>query len=193
MRILSMVLVGWVFCVCCSFCEENDFCFRYVLENECSVVFRLLELDNNESKIIYHNLIQEEKENYKNENDKNNENYYYYNGVSIEENEQEDYFNENVSLMVSNVRMVKENCRRVFLSYFCQLMFGVFFCQSSSFSSSSFDGGDGQQSCFEEQYCLQVFFLFFFLFFLFLFLSILILSSFCYFFIFTFYFLLFSF
>ena len=47
--------------------------------------------------------------------------------VLIEESEQKNFFDANVSLVVSDVRMVQETCRRPFLSYYCQLKFGVFF------------------------------------------------------------------
>ena len=93
----------------CSFCDDVKGCFRYSLENECSIV-----LTGN---------------------------------VSIEENEQEDFFNQNVSLVVSNVRMVQESCRRPFLFYYCQLMFGGFSCESSSLQ---------EQHCLEQESCFQV-------------------------------------
>ena len=67
--------------------------------------------------------------------------------VSINQNEQQDFFDENVSLIVSNVRMFGSNCRRPFLSYYCQLMFGGFFCSSSS---------PEEQYCLEDQFCIQV-------------------------------------
>ena len=67
--------------------------------------------------------------------------------VSIDQNEQQDFFDENVSLIVSNVRMFGSNCRRPFLSYYCQLMFGGFFCSSSS---------PEEQYCLEDQFCIQV-------------------------------------
>ena len=67
--------------------------------------------------------------------------------VSIEQDEQEDFFNENVSLTVSDVRMRSENCRKPFLLYYCQLMFGGFGCQSSS---------QEEQLCFEQETCRQV-------------------------------------
>ena len=47
--------------------------------------------------------------------------------VTIEENEQENYFEESVSLNVSDVRMIPHHCRRKYLSYYCKLMFGGFF------------------------------------------------------------------
>ena len=65
----------------------------------------------------------------------------------VQESEQLDFFDEYVSLNVSNVRMVPESCRRPYLSYLCQLMFGSFSCESSS---------NEEQHCLEEQYCLQV-------------------------------------
>ena len=65
----------------------------------------------------------------------------------VEESEQQDFFDEYVSLNVSNVRMVQESCRRPYLSYLCQLMFGSFSCESSS---------NEEQHCLEEQSCLQV-------------------------------------
>ena len=67
--------------------------------------------------------------------------------VSIKETKQQDYFDEFVSLNVSDVRMFKTSCRRPFLNYFCQLAFGLFFCASSS---------PEQALCLEEQSCLQV-------------------------------------
>ena len=67
--------------------------------------------------------------------------------VSIEEKEQQHFFNEFVSLIVSDVRMEVKRCRRPFLSFYCQLMFGKFSCESSSLE---------EQRCLEEQYCLQV-------------------------------------
>ena len=67
--------------------------------------------------------------------------------VTIEESEQQDFFDEYVSLNVSNVRMVQESCRRPYLSYLCQLTFGSLSCESSS---------NEEQHCLEEQSCLQV-------------------------------------
>ena len=67
--------------------------------------------------------------------------------VSVEESEQQDFFDQKVSLTVSNFRMVQASCRRPLLSYFCQLLFGGFECESSSSS---------QQGCLEGEYCLQV-------------------------------------
>ena len=67
--------------------------------------------------------------------------------VSIEEKEQQHFFDERVSLIVSDVRMQPDDCRRPFLSFYCQLMFGTFSCESSSLE---------EQHCLEEQYCLQV-------------------------------------
>ena len=67
--------------------------------------------------------------------------------VAVEESEQQDFFDEYVSLNVSNVRMAPEGCRRPYLSYLCQLMFGSFSCESSS---------NEEQHCLEEQSCLQV-------------------------------------
>ena len=67
--------------------------------------------------------------------------------VSIEQDEQEDFFNENVSLTISDVRMRPEKCRKPFLLYYCQLMFGGFVCQSSSRE---------EQLCFEQETCRQV-------------------------------------
>ena len=67
--------------------------------------------------------------------------------VSISPNEQQDFFDEYVSLNVSDVRMARESCRRPFLSYYCQLMFGSFSCMSSS---------QEEQNCLEEEFCVQV-------------------------------------
>ena len=67
--------------------------------------------------------------------------------VLVDQEEQQDFFLENVSLTVSNVRMFGSDCRRQFLSYYCQLMFGGFVCESSS---------SEEQLCLEEQYCFQV-------------------------------------
>ena len=65
----------------------------------------------------------------------------------VEESEQQDFFDEYVSLNVSNVRMAPKSCRRPYLSYLCQLLFGSFSCESSS---------NEEQHCLEEQSCLQV-------------------------------------
>ena len=67
--------------------------------------------------------------------------------VSIEEGEQSDFFYQNVSLIVSDIRMVQESCRRPYLSYYCQLLFGSFSCESSSFE---------EEECLQEEYCIQV-------------------------------------
>ena len=75
--------------------------------------------------------------------------------VSIQENEQQNFFDQELSLTVSDVRMRTPNCRRSFLSYYCQVMFGAFVCQSSSSPSPSPSPPEEQQ-CLEEGYCIQV-------------------------------------
>ena len=76
-----------------------------------------------------------------------NEMYLCFGNCINEQGEQEDFFNENVSLTISDVRMRPEKCRKPFLLYYCQLMFGGFVCQSSSRE---------EQLCFEQETCRQV-------------------------------------